>query len=131
MSDADPQIQALIEVFARNQPWAKRGGYQTTLSPGNEQQFQGWLYKNKIPFDTKYPPDQSMQDYDMRGFWQSMVKGQAARDAETMHFPDTFKTPYHRTFSNQSRYATPDAPRWVGRKLVDKDGNVIADEEGQ
>src|ERR1035438_684822 len=45
-----------------------------------------------------------------------------------MHFPDTYKTPFHKTFSNESKYAPKDAPHWEEDKLVDKHGKVIADE---
>jgi hypothetical protein len=67
-----------------------------------------------------------MSDYDMRGYWQAMEAGDPyAKRAANRHFPDTWKTPYDRTFSRESKYAKPDAPRWVGDKLVDKNGKVI------
>ena len=123
----DPELDALSEHYNRNRDWSKRGLYQTKLSPGLEQEFQGWIYKDQIPYDTHWPPDQSMQDYDMRGFWKAMKSGdpKAVRDPQTGHFPDQWKTPYHETFSNQSVYATGDAPQWKDGKLVDKGGNVI------
>jgi hypothetical protein len=31
-------------------------------------------------------------------------------------------------FSNESVYATPDAPRWAGSRLFDRYGRLIADE---
>lgn len=34
----------------------------------------------------------------------------------------------HKTFSNESKYATPDAPHWEGDRLIDKNGRVVADE---
>jgi hypothetical protein len=97
--------------------------YTTTLTPQQESQFQAWVKQNKIPFD---PGPQS--DYDMRGFWKSMLAGQSARNPESQHFPDTYKTPYHQSFSNESIYATPDAPRWEGTLLVNKDGKVVFDD---
>jgi hypothetical protein len=68
-----------------------------------------------------------MQDYDMRGYWKAMQSGDplAVRDQETMHFPDKYKTPYHESFSNQSMYATKDAPTWTGDYLFDKDNNLV------
>jgi hypothetical protein len=123
----DEELDALTERYGRNRQYAKPGTYTTRLSPLEEKQFQGWLFVNKIPFDTHWPPDQAMQDYDMRGYWKALKSGdpRAAQDKETMHFPDYWKTPYHETFSNQSIYAKPDAPRWKGAVLTDKDGKVI------
>jgi hypothetical protein len=63
----------------------------------------------------------------MRGFWKAMSGGDkdAKQSPETLHFPDTYKTPYHESFSNQSMYATKDAPTWTGDYLFDKDNNLI------
>jgi hypothetical protein len=111
-------------------PYAKPGPYVTQLSPDDETQFQSWVKQNKVPFEN----DSSTSDYDMRGYWKAMNSGDANAKQSlsgfdgTMHFPDTFKTPYHKTFSNESMYATPDAPHWEGDRLVGKDGNVVADE---
>jgi hypothetical protein len=127
--DDDPEVQALIDAYQRNRAYAKPGPYQTTLSPKQEQDFQGWLFKNNIPYNLKWPADQSMQDYDMRGYWKALQSGDAeTRDPKTLHFPDVYKTPYHKTFSNQSKYATPEAPHWEGNRLIDKDGRVLIDE---
>ena len=92
--------------------------YTTDLGE-REPSFRNWVKDQKIPFD----PDDPKSDYDMRGFW-----AENGDRAENGHFPDTWKTPYHKTFSNESKYAPPDAPRWEGDRLIDKDGNVIADE---
>jgi len=125
--DVDPEIQALKDNYSRNRAWAKRGSYQTKLSPRQEQEFQGWVWKNKIPYYLHFPPDQSMQDYDMRGFWKDMKAGdlEAKQDPTTLHFPDKYKTPYHESFSNQSKYATPEAPSWTGDYLFDKNNNLV------
>jgi hypothetical protein len=70
----------------------------------------------------------------MRGFYQAALSGdpnaQTSRSAfdGRMHFPDTWKTPYHATFSKESKYALPDAPSWSGNRLFDKAGRVVADE---
>jgi hypothetical protein len=103
--------------------------YKTPLSPGEEKQFQAWVRTNTVPFD-----DSATSDYDMRGFWKAAQEGDpnantaVSKFDNRIHFPDTFKTPYHRTFSNESQYATSDAPHWVGDRLIDKNGNVVADE---
>ena len=99
--------------------------YVTKLSPLEETTFQTWVTANKIPFDPS-----PHADYDMRGYWkanQGKLNGTQMK-ADGLHFPDTWKTPYHKTFSNESIYATPDAPHWVNDVLYDKTGKVIADE---
>ncbi len=46
-----------------------------------------------------------------------------------MHFTDYWKTPMHETFSNESKFATPDAPKWNNKdQLIDKSGKVIFDD---
>jgi hypothetical protein len=101
----------------------------TDLSPEQESKFQAWVKTNKIPFD---PGPTS--DYDMRGYYKDNVIGQGGVKTKVSafdqrpHFPDTYKTPYHKTFSNESKYATADAPHWEGDRLIDKNGRVVADE---
>lgn len=110
-------------------PHAKPGPYRTNLDPTQETAFQQWVKSRNIPFD---PGPTS--DYDMRGYWKASQAGD--RNARTQvsgydalpHFPDTYKTPYHKTFSNESMYATPDAPHWENDRLIDKTGKVVADE---
>jgi hypothetical protein len=103
--------------------------YQTALTPQQEAQFQNWVKQNNVPFDPG-----PYADYDMRGFWKGMTTGDPrARTGispydKQLHFTDTWKTPYHRTFSNESIYAPKDAPHWEGDRLIDKDGKVVADE---
>lgn len=110
-------------------PYALPGPYISKLSPNDEQNFQQWVKENNIPFDPS-----PKADYDMRGFWSALVsKDPRAVTAisptdNKIHFPDVWKTPYHKTFSNESLYATKNAPHWEGFKLIDRDGNVIADE---
>lgn len=107
----------------------QRQPYQTALPPEQEAQFQSWVKTNNVPWQ-----DTPNADYDMRGFWKGMSSGDpraqtgvSAFDGK-LHFTDTWKTPYHKTFSNESMYATPDAPHWDGDILKDKQGNVVADE---
>jgi hypothetical protein len=125
----DPELATLQQNFNRNASWSKPAPYQTQLSPDNEQAFRSWVSQNKIPYDMQWPPDQQMQDYDMRGFWQAQQAGdpQAVQAASNGHFPDTWKTPYHESFSNLSQYATPSAPVWLGNQLFDNSGNMIFD----
>lgn len=103
--------------------------YTTQLSPADEAQFQAWVKAKQVPWQ-----DEPKADYDMRGFWKGLTTGdprasQALSQFDgRMHFPDTWKTPYHRTLSNESMYAPPDAPHWDGDRLIDKNGRVVADE---
>lgn len=139
MSQADGQIstqqgyrQRLMDIYKRNLQWAKQGEYQTKLTPEQEKQFLSWVTQNRVPFD----PKQSLQDYDMRGFWLALQnKDPRAATAvnpndKRMHFPDVWKTPYHESFSAESMYALPSAPKWdkSGGSLVDSSGQVIFQE---
>jgi hypothetical protein len=95
------------------------GPYHTPLAPEQEAVFQQWVKQNKIPWQ-----DSPTSDYDMRGYWLAQQSGdpQAKTSINPVdkkpHYPDTFKTPYHKSFSNESMYAQPGAPHWVGQKLV-------------
>ena len=75
----------------------------------------------------------------MRGFWKAAQQGNPIAQTAVspfdgrVHFPDVWKTPYHQSFSNESMYATPNAPHWVGDDengyaLVDKLGSIVRDE---
>lgn len=123
----NPEAEPPQESFARNKQWAKSGPYKTVLTPAEERQFQQWVRTNRVPWrDT---PD---SDYDMRGFWKAVKEDKASESRNKwdgrMHFPDTWKTPYDATFSRQSMYAKPNAPRWDGDKLYTDSGQLIADE---
>ncbi len=108
---------------------AKPGPYKTNLQPLDEMRFQDWVKAGKIPFDNS-----ETSDYDMRGFYQATQSG--GPNASTsrspfdglMHFPDRWKTPYHKSFSAESQYAQPAAPAWDGNRLINKTGGVVSDE---
>lgn len=103
--------------------------FNTPLDPGDEQRFQTWVSYNKVPWR-----DSPTSDYDMRGFWKAMQAGDPiARTGVSpfdnqIHFPDRWKTPFHQTFSGESMYAQPGAPRWVDDKLTTSDGRILRDE---
>ncbi len=99
--------------------------FNTPLDPASEQRFQAWVKYNKVPWQ-----DSPTSDYDMRGFYQANQRGDpnATWNGPGSHFPDTWKTPFHKTFSNESIYAGQNAPHWVGNRLVDLQGKVLADE---
>jgi hypothetical protein len=99
--------------------------YHQRLTPEEELRFQDWAKRNSIRMEPGWN-----EDYDMRGLWKSDPNFKP--DARG-HFPDTYKMPNHPTFSNESIYATPifglsNIPRWVGSKLIDPGGRIIADE---
>ncbi len=97
--------------------YAKPGPYKTQLQPEEENKFQSWVKQNKVPWQ-----DSPTSDYDMRGYWKAQQSGQAHTEINPVdqkpHYPDTWKTPYHQTFSNESQYALPTAGRWKGQTFV-------------
>lgn len=104
--------------------------YQTSLLPADEMRFQQWALQNRVPVDSS-----PTSDYDMRGFWRGLVSGDPrARQGVNandglMHFSDTWKTPYHQSFSRESQWATPAAPTWNEQdQLVDMQGRIRYDE---
>jgi hypothetical protein len=110
---------------------AKPGPYTTALNPQQEMEFKGWVAMNKIPWQ-----DTPTADYDMRGYWLNHIMGGKGEKGGInpsdlqFHFPDTYKTPYHHSFSNESQYALPTAPHWMGSddkgwKLVNKQGFAV------
>lgn len=119
-------------AYQRNAQWAApRKSYQTDLPPDREGQFQQWVAQNQIPFD----PADPYSDYDMRGYWQQLEAGQAQAteinpyDGQ-QHYSDEWKTPFHQSFSAESRYAQPTAPVWANDyQLIDPaSGRIIYDE---
>lgn len=127
MSPAELAMAGVKSNGPTPSPYAKPGPYVTQLSPSDETQFQSWVKNNNIPWQ-----DSPTSDYDMRGFWKAQQSGDlTAKRAANLHFPDTYKTPYHATFSNESKYATSQAPHWEGDQLIDNRGKVVADETPQ
>lgn len=132
----DAHVAKLIKSFrdkrqdVPNAQYAKSGPYKTQLAPEKEAQFQTWVRANNVPWR-----DTPTADYDMRGYWQAMVSGDKNakqslnKNDNKPHYPDTWKTPYHKSFSNESKYARPNAPKWNDKdQLVDSSGKVVFDE---
>lgn len=123
-------------VYVRNQQWVAPGehDYKTDLGD-KEPEFQAWVKANKVPFDLA----QEIPDYDMRGFYKALQEGDPkAQEAVNpndgqMHFPDYWKTPYHKSFSNESQWADPaKAPKWNDQdQLVAPDGTIVVDEKAE
>lgn len=139
------------ENLARNQAYVTPGQhtYNTPLSAPDETKFRQWVADNNVPFD----PNAKVSDYDMRGLWktsqdpdawkQLQESGKVPEDMAPAgtkidpndgkpHYPDYWKTPFHQTFSNESQWATPNAPHWTpDDKLVASDGKVVFDDKAQ
>ena len=118
--------------YSRRMSYARPGLYTTRLSPDEEIAFRQWVVKNRVPFD----PDNQRSDYDMRGFWKGLMTGDPNartgmnQNDQQLHYTDYWKTPFHKSFSGESRYAQPGAgPKWNERdQLVMPDGTVLYDE---
>lgn len=111
-------------------PSVMKSGYLTQLNPLQEMAFQQWVAKNRIPFDPS--PN---ADYDMRGFFQAQMNGDPAASSGMnsndgrMHFTDKFKTPYHESFSGESKFSKPMGPRWnEADQLIGPNGLILFDE---
>ena len=50
-------------------------------------------------------PDNQEHGYDYRGYWLENRKKDIDYSSPEFHFPDTWKQPWHETFSNESQYA--------------------------
>lgn len=124
------------DILGRNAPFVApgAGNFNTQLSPLQENQFRDWVVQNKVPFD----PSAGPSDYDMRGFYSALQAGHPmatsalnANDGLT-HYPDYWKTPLHESFSSESQWAGPNAPKWNDKdQLVTPDGRVVFDERNR
>ena len=99
--------------------------FDTVLTPDEEKEFKIWK--------SKYAPNDSGADYDLRGaFKAGVVPAGAEAGKDEGHFPDTYKKPNHPTFSDQSIYAKFGNPgHWEGDTYVPgtKSEVVLNDEE--
>jgi len=119
--------------MAESPPFQAGRSYDTKLNPLQELLFRQWVGDNNVPFN---PDAAGPTDYDMRGYWQGLQSGHPmARPTEINpndnqpHFTDYYKTPLHQTFSAESQWAGPDAPRWInGSQLAAPNGRVVFDE---
>jgi len=123
-----------LKTFMRNKKYAKpSNSYVTRLDPAAQQEFGLWVQQNKIPYDPS-----PASDYDMAGFYQALKANDPRATTainvndHRLHFPDYWKTPYHQSFSNESRWALPTAPRWnESDQLVLPNGQVVFDERAR
>ena len=101
------QARSLGVPYQADPRLAQQPTYNTYLNPTSETQFQGWKQR--------YAPQDSGQDYDLRGAFKAGLQP----DAQTGHWPDTFKKPNHPTFSDQSKYAPFGNPgKWQGETFI-------------
>jgi hypothetical protein len=114
------------------QPWQMRYARPnwkqllTQLPSPQETQFEAWVRANNVPVTP---------DYDMRAYWlhrnDPNMRTQVNPNDHRLHFPDTYKTPLHQSFSGESIFANPAAhpPMWNDKdQLVAPDGTVLFDE---
>ena len=96
--------------------------YNTKLDPGEEKEYQNFVADASLQTGRDY--SQNENDYDLRGFFKE--KGQSGLTASTAHGPDTYKKPNHPTFSNESKYSTPQNPGgvWFGGNFMPSDKQV-------
>jgi len=140
MNNRDRVTEALLAnsqtPAGQMSPYAKPGasGFNTQLDPLNEMAFRQWVARNKVPFN----PDKEMTDYDMRGFYQGLQQQNPRAissinpNDQQLHYPDWWKTPTHQTFSQDSQWAGPVAPRWnEGDQLIAPSGRILFDEKAQ
>lgn len=132
------QVQAYSDPNASPQPSPyaiapPSGGYVTPLTAQEQPAFNAWVQKNNVPYD----PSQTA-DYDMPGYWKALMAGDPQtqtsinQNDNQLHFPDYWKTPYHQSFSNESKYAKPNAPKWNDQdQLIDSAGRIVFDERAQ
>ena len=128
-----------IDPGTLKNPYTPAQGWQTKLSPELEAEYQRWAPANNIPV---YDSNQVV-DYDMRGFYKGLFEGdpRASRgfgNDNQMHFSDYWKTPYHPSFSNESKFANEQAPRWEkdsfipgAFNLVDQQGTLRVEDKPQ
>lgn len=128
----NPEDRPADESLEFNKAWVKPNWKPLQLTPTNEAKFQEWVKKN--PKLVEGELNNPKADYDVRAHWLAGQRGDPEASLVPnkwdgkLHGSDKFKTPYNGGFSNESIYATPDAPRWVGNKLVTKDGRLVTDE---
>lgn len=110
--------------------FAPYSSYMTPLPNGQEMAFRQWVSRNNVPFDPS-----PVADYDMRGFYRALMSGDPRaisglnpNDGQ-MHYPDYWKTPFHQSFSNESKWNVTGSPMWNQQdQLVNSSGQIVFDE---
>lgn len=102
-----------------------KGGEIGSVNPNqadNDLLFKNWYTNNTLEGQHGVPYSDKL-DYDYYSFFKN--KGQGNIED---HFPDTYKRPNHKTFSNESIYSTPENPggQWNGEKFSKKANFIYA-----
>ena len=137
--DHEPGRRSAADIYRqpeiRGHAGADGSSANAKLPQLDEFAFRQWVADNRVPFsaDSKAP-----QDYDMRGYWRGLMQdnpratswlliANVSAVCTTRHY---WKTPYHRSFSNESQYATQDAPQWMNdSQLAAPSGRILFDEK--
>jgi hypothetical protein len=139
MATREELVKAMLAPPRRTgpSPYARpdASGFNTQLQPLDEMAFRQWVNQNKVPFN----PEAATSDYDMRGFYRGMQqqhpRATSAVDPydKQLHYPDWWKTPTHESFSQDSQWAGPIAPRWnqEGSQMVSPGGRIMLDFTGE
>lgn len=110
-----------------------RDMFRTKLDPVEEQLFKRWYSKVSKRLGISEDPDAPEHHYDYRGYWRKEGRNvPAIFMGRNWHFPDTYKTPWHETFSTDSIYSTPEhtGGTWDGDKFIDSDWTRSVRETG-
>ena len=78
--------------------------YRTKLTDAEENLFRKWYNYASYILKWDTDPDAPEHNYDIRGYWK---KNKYSPVLPGQHFPDTWKTPGHKTFSSESMYYKP------------------------
>ena len=92
--------------------------YKTQLTPEDEKVFQDWFRRTVVEkqLHINPDPDNPLHYYDFRGAWKAGFEPEVGG-----HWPDTWKTPGHPTFSTESinaKYAPELAGEWDGENYL-------------
>lgn len=103
----------LTDTYMKDAAGPGKKAYNPNLS-ANDAGFQNWYKANTPEGKSGSAFDIKKGDYDYYSFYRN-------GDYKTYsggHFPDTYKMPGHKTFSNESIYSTPENPGgyWTGEQ---------------
>lgn len=88
--------------------------FETPLNTAEEAKFQEWKKKNA--------PNDSGEDYDLRGAFKADLAGKLPRDARN-HTSDEHKKPNHPSFSQDSKFSGKDGN--VGGRWAEENGQTV------
>jgi hypothetical protein len=120
----------------RNQQFTAPGTSElnmtTQLSEPDEAAFRQWVAANNVPFTPTAPSARTTTcAASGRACSAAIPRAKTGIDPndQRLHFTDTWKTPYHESFSGESKFAAPGAPSWNDQdQLVAPGGRVMFDD---